>query len=153
VTGLFGAAAVAAWFLALDLAAGHPLRTPAALGAALFLGAQHADSIVVSAPLIAGYTVLHLAVFTAFGILFVALARGLERAPHFLLLVVLGCIVLEALIMPAMALTAEWVLGLVGWWSVAVGNVLAIAAMGWRVWRKHAGLRQMLQEPLHALRM
>jgi len=152
VTGLYGAAAVAAWFLVLDLAAGHPLRTPAALGAALFLGAQDPSSIIVSAPLVAGYTVLHLAVFSAFGILFVALARGLERAPHFLLLVALGCIVLEALIVPAMALTAEWVLGMVGWWSVAVGNLLAIAAMSWRVWRTHAGLRQVLHEPVHALR-
>jgi len=151
-TGLYGAAAVAAWFFVLDLAVGHPLRTPAALGAALFLGAQQASTIVVSAPLVAGYTVLHLAAFTVFGILFVALARGLERAPHFLLLMALGCIVLEALIMPAMALSAEWVLGMVGWWSVAIGNLLAIAVMSWRVWRTHAGLRQVLQEPIPALR-
>lgn len=152
VTGLYGAAAVAAWFFVLDLVAGHPLRTPAALGAALFLGAQQASIIVVSVPLVAGYTVLHLALFSAFGLLFVALARGLERAPHFLLLIALGCIVLEALIMPAMALSAEWVLGMVGWWSVAVGNLLAVAVMSWRVWRTHAGLRQVLQEPIPALR-
>jgi hypothetical protein len=148
VTGMWGAAAVAAWFLAVDLAAGHPLRTPAALGAALFLGAQGTADLVVTAPLVAGYTVLHLAVFSACGVLFVAVARGLERAPQFALLVALACILLEALIMPAMALTAEWVLGMVGWWSVAVGNALAVGAMGWRVWRTHAGLRAMFQEPL-----
>src|SRR5881396_3204890 len=38
VTGLVGAAVVALWFLALDVAAGQLLRTPAALGAALLFG-------------------------------------------------------------------------------------------------------------------
>src|SRR5207302_426247 len=39
ITGLVGAGVVALWFFALDVAAGHPLRTPAALGAALLFGA------------------------------------------------------------------------------------------------------------------
>src|SRR5882762_1407241 len=45
VTGLIGAGVVALWFFALDLAAGHPLRTPAALGAALLFGASNVAAI------------------------------------------------------------------------------------------------------------
>jgi hypothetical protein len=148
LTGVLGAVAVALWFLALDLMAGHPFRTPGALGAALFFGAQGPSDFPVSPALIAGYTVLHLGVFSAFGILFVGVARGLERAPQFALLVALAFIVLEALVLPVMALSAEWVLGTVGWWSVAVGNAVAIGAMAWRVWRTHPTLRRMLHGPV-----
>jgi len=38
LVGLAGAAAVAVWFLLLDLVAGAPLRTPALLGEVLFDG-------------------------------------------------------------------------------------------------------------------
>lgn len=148
-TGLFGAVAVALWFLAVDVAVGQPLRTPAALGAALFLGAQAPTDYAVSAALVCGYTALHLAVFAGFGVLLVALARGLERAPQFVLMVVLAGIVLEAFVLPAMAIRAEWVLGTLEWWTVAVGNVLAVGVMGWRVWRTHPQLRHVLSEPVH----
>jgi hypothetical protein len=40
VAGLLGAAAVAIWFLLLDLLRGQPFFTPAALGSALFDGAR-----------------------------------------------------------------------------------------------------------------
>lgn len=147
-TGLIGAGAVALWFLLLDSAAGQPLRTPAALGSALFLGAQGLAEVERGVWVVAAYTVLHVAVFAVIGAGFVGLARQIERAPQFLLLLVLACIVLEALVVPAMALTAEWVLGVVGWWSVAVGNLLAVGAMGFRLWRTHPRLRQVLRGPL-----
>ena len=38
IAGIFGAAVVALFFLAVDLAEGVPLRTPGLLGTALFLG-------------------------------------------------------------------------------------------------------------------
>jgi len=36
-----------------------------------------------------------------------------------------------------LALGAQWVLGTLGIWSVFVGNLLAVAAMGWYVWQTH----------------
>ena len=36
--GLIGASVVALWFLARDVAAGHPLRTPSVLGQVLLMG-------------------------------------------------------------------------------------------------------------------
>ena len=148
VTGLVGAAAVALWFLALDAAAGQPLRTPAALGSALFLGAQGLAETRASLGVVAGYTVIHVAVFIAIGIGLAWLARQVERTPQFLLLVVLACIVLEALVVPAMALTAEWVLGTLGWWSVVVGNLFAVGCMAAWIWRRHPALRNVLQRPI-----
>src|SRR5207245_9729725 len=118
VTGLLGAAAVALWFFALALVAGHPFRTPGALGSTLVLGATGPAQIQVSLGTVAGYTVVHLAAFAVAGVVFVAVAEQVERAPALLLVITLALIILEAVVVTTMALGAEWVLGTVGWWSI-----------------------------------
>lgn len=150
VTGLIGAIVVAVWFFLLDLAAGAPLRTPAALGSALLFGAAGPAEVVVSFGLVATYTVVHVAAFCVAGVVLVALAEQVERAPAMALIVVLAAIVLEALVVATLAVGAEWVLGTLGWWSVAVGNLLAVLAMGWQVWRTHPRLQQqLLHDAMH----
>ena len=149
ITGLIGALAVAAWFFVLDLVAGAPLRTPAALGSLLMLGAAGPAEVAVSFGLVATYTVVHVAAFVVAGVVLVALAEQVERAPAMALLVVLAGIVLEGLVVATLAVGAEWVLGTIGWWSVVVANLIAVLAMGWQVWRTHPGLqRRLLHEPL-----
>ena len=55
---------------------------------------------------------------------------------------------LEGLVLATIGVAAQWVLGTVGWWSVAVANVLAVLAMGWQVWRTHPMLpRRLLEHP------
>src|SRR5216683_1849910 len=150
VTGLIGAVAVAVWFFVRDLAAGVPLHTPAALGSALLLGAAGPADVSVSLGLVATYTVVHVAAFVVAGVVLVALAEQVERVPTMAFLVVLTFIVLEALVVATLAVAAEWVLGTIGWWSVAVGNLLAVLAMGWQVWRTHPILqRRLFHEPMH----
>lgn len=147
ITGLTGAVVVAVWFFLLDLAAGTPFRTPAALGSALLLGSSGPAGVEVSVGLVAAYTVVHLAAFMIAGIVFVALAEHVERVPPMALLVLLAAILLEGLVVAALAVGAEWVLGTLGVWSIAVANVLAVSAMSWQVWRTHPDLqRRMLQE-------
>lgn len=145
VTGLIGAAVVAAWFFILDVAAGRPFYTPGALGSALFLGAHGEAEIRTSLGVVAGYTVVHLAAFIVAGIVFVAVAEYIERAPPRLLLVGLAFIVLEAVTVLVLSVGAAWALGSLGSWAVAVANLLAVAAMGWRVWRTHPTLRERLR--------
>jgi hypothetical protein len=147
VTGLVGAVVVAVWFFFLDLASGTPLRTPAALGSALLIGAAGPGDIVVTFGLVAAYTVVHVIAFAIGGIVFVALAEQLERAPAMGLLVLLTAIVLDSLVLATIGVGAQWVLGSIGWWSVAVANLLAVIAMGWQVWRTHPVLqRRLLKE-------
>src|SRR5215470_2094703 len=69
MVGMVGAAAVAVWFLVVDLAAGAPFRTPALLGAALFLGLRDAGALVITPRLVGAYTVVHCALFILFGLL------------------------------------------------------------------------------------
>jgi len=150
VTGLIGAGVVAVWFFILDVAAGHPLRTPAALGSALLFGASNVGEIQPHLGLVAAYTVVHIAAFAVAGTVFVAVAEQIERAPALVLLAGMAAIVLEAVAVTALALGAQWVLGALGMWSVLIANVLAVAAMGWFVWETHPLLRhRMTHEAIH----
>src|SRR6059036_1113821 len=132
ITGLVGAGVVALWFFALDVAAGHPLRTPAALGAALLFGASNVAAIDMTFGLVAAYSVVHVAAFVMAGALIV--------------IALMAMIVLDAVVGATLALGAQWVLGTLGVWSVLVGNVLAVCAMGWYVWATHPLLRRRLRE-------
>jgi len=146
VTGLIGAGTVALWFFALDVAAGQPLRTPAALGAALLFGASNVAAVQVNVGIVMAYTVVHVTAFAVAGIVFVAIAEQLERTPGLVLLVAMAMIVLEAVVVSAMALGAQWVLGALGVWEVVAANVLAVGAMGWYVWATHPLLQRRLRE-------
>ena len=153
ITGLIGAAVVAIWFFVVDLMGGQPFRTPAALGSALMIGAAGPGDIVVTFGLVAAYTVVHVGAFALAGVLFVALAEQVERAPAMGLLVLLTAIVLDGLVLATIGVGAQWVLGSIGWWSVAVANLLAVAAMGWQVWRTHPVLQRRLMEERAELRV
>jgi hypothetical protein len=150
MTGMVGAAVVAVWFFFLDVMAGAPFTTPVALGSALLFGASNADSAALNLGIVAAYTIVHVMAFAVAGVIFVAIAEQIERSPSFLLLAVLTAIVLEAVVVTSLALDAQWVLGTLGIWSVFLGNLLAVGAMGWYVWRTHPILRHTLRtEPLH----
>lgn len=73
VSGLLGAAAVALIFFFVDLAAGRPLWTPHALGAALFRGELAAPDADISPALIGGYTVIHGWVFVSIALVVAAI--------------------------------------------------------------------------------
>jgi hypothetical protein len=152
ITGLLGAVAVAAWFLVLDVIAGHPFRTPAALGSALLFGASN-EIVTINLGVVATYTVVHVIAFIAAGIVFVAIAEQIERSPSLVLVAAMTAIVLEAVVVTALALVAQWVLAMLGVWSVLVGNVLAVGCMGWFVWQTHPVLRQQLRHQLLSVRV
>jgi hypothetical protein len=145
VNGLIGAAIVAAWFFVVDLVNGRPLYTPAAVGSALFLGAQSETEVRMTLGVIAGFTVVHVALFSALGVLLVGVADYLERKPSRVLMVVMAAVVLDGVMVPTLALTAGWVLGALGIWEVVVANLLAVVAMVWHAWRTHPALRDRLE--------
>ena len=72
--------AVVIWFLLHDLGTGsNPLQTPAILGNAILPGARSPTVAAVSSPIVISYTVLHFAVFVAFGVLVAGLAASLDE--------------------------------------------------------------------------
>lgn len=143
-TGILGAAAVAIWFLIVDIATSVPFYTPAALGSALLLGAGSGDEVRFSVGVIAAYTVLHVAAFALVGIVFVWVAERIERTPGLWLLAFMAFVLLEGLFVASVGLLSEWVLGAIGWWAIVVGNVVGVAAMARWVWTTHPTLQERL---------
>jgi hypothetical protein len=139
VTGAIGAVAVAMWFLAVDLFAGSPLRTPAVLGSALLLGSESAADVQLNPSVIAAYSVLHLGVFAAVGIAFSWLGGRVESTPAFGARAAGVLVLLEVLFLGTAGMASDWVLQELGWLTVLVANVLAVGAMGAWIWRSRPG--------------
>jgi len=144
VTGLIGAGIVATWFLAVDAARGTLLFTPGALGSAIFLGASQVAGIEINFWTVAGYTVIHVMAFLVAGLLASAIVWESEKTPPLLLGAVLLFVTFVALFLGLLAVVAEFLLGPLAWWSIAVGNLLAVLAMGYYLWTRHPKLRDAL---------
>ncbi len=127
--GTVGAATVAAWFLVYDLARGQPFRTPALLGAVLFQGLRDVSSLRITATLVLGYTLVHVAAFMLAGCVAAALLAAAGRDPRLLAgLFVFFCSV-EVGAIELIALLGEWLLEALPRWGIVVGNLLAAVAM------------------------
>ena len=146
VAGLLGASTVAVWFLLFDLVRGQPFFTPGALGSALFLGASSITQVAVSAWTVTGYTLVHIAAFVITGFIAAAIAVQAEETPPLVLGAILLFVAFEAFFLGLLAIVAEFLLGALAWWTIAVGNVLATVVMGYYLWKKHPKLRDALGE-------
>jgi hypothetical protein len=129
VAGLIGAGVVAVWFLAYDTLRLQPFRTPALLGSAVFEGLRDPTLLTVRLELILGYTVLHLAAFSLFGVIVATLLVAAEREPRILLGLFILFACFEIFFLGFMAVLDEALVGALLWWNVAIGNLLAAAAM------------------------
>jgi hypothetical protein len=146
VSGLIGAGVVAFWFLLFDLVAGRPFFTPGALGSALFLGVTDTADVTINLGTVVGYTVVHLTAFVFAGLIAAAVMTQGEETPSLVFGAGLLFVAFEALFMGLIAMVAEFLLGALAWWTIAVGNLLATLAMGWYLWQKHPKLRAALAE-------
>jgi len=143
--GLIGAVAVAAWFLVVDLAAGRPLFTPAALGSAFFFGAEGPEGIRVAAGPVLAYTLLHLSAFLAFGLAVASLVAQAEKHPSFIFALVILFAVFEVVFIGFSATLGSWILREIAWWYVLVGNLVAAASMGGYLWKAHPTLEEQIR--------
>ena len=129
-TGLVGAAAVAFWFLLVDLARGGPFLTPAVLGSALLLGGAGPTAVIVSPGVIAAYTFAHVGVFVVLGLLFARVVRERRARSTFWVRVIVILAVVEGLFYGTIFLLGTWVMDDLGWFVVLVANILAAVTMG-----------------------
>jgi hypothetical protein len=137
IAGLLGATAVALWFLAYDLAAGVPLRTPALLGAAIFEGLRDPNALVITASLVLKYTVLHGAAFIAFGWLAACLLVLVDHEPRLVVALFMLFCCFEVFAIALIAILAEWLFETLTWWTILAANLLAGAVMLGYFFRGH----------------
>jgi hypothetical protein len=90
---------------------------------------------------VAGYTVLHLLAFSVVGLVAAAITVEAERTPALILGAVLLFVAFEAFFLGLLAVVAEFLLGPLAWWTIAVGNLLAVLAIGFYLWKQHPLLR------------
>jgi hypothetical protein len=143
VAGIAGAAVIALWFLALDVIQGRPLYTPTVLGTALFKGpgALDPEAVSVSLETVLVFTWVHVLVFCFLGGIASYLITKAERSPNLGFGVLLLFVVFEFGFIAVTMVFAEPVLKALAWPAVLVGNLLAAAAMGLYLWRRHPQLR------------
>ena len=146
VTGLWGAGAVALWFLLVDMVGNAPLHTPAALGSAILLGATEPLDVELNAGVIAAYSFVHIVAFVVVGMVFVRLASRTARAADFWLPAISMLVLMEGLFFGTATLAGGWVLEEIGWWTILIANGLAVATMGARIWSRHPKVRGALLE-------
>jgi len=145
VNGLIGAAVVAVWFFVLDLASGNPFRTPrrsARLcysaprdpGRSSLPSAWSRSTPLSTSPRSSWPGSRSLRWRSKWSASRDRAARAIDRDPA------------RGLVLATIGVGAQWVLGTLGWLSVAVANALAVVAMGWQVWRTHPTLQRRLLE-------
>lgn len=149
VAGIASGFVVATWFLVVDTFQGRPFFTPSALGAVLFEGATSLDAIEISLGLTALYTPVHYAIFIPIGILAAAIAQQAERQPPILIGAILLFVAFEAFALGIIAVAAEFLLGPLAWWNIALGNLVGVLTIVGYLWKKHPRLVESLgTEPI-----
>ena len=151
IAGIIGATAIAVWFFIVDLVAGQALFTPSTLGRAAFsvLGAvPDAESPIIH---VLAYTLFHYAAFISVGIVAAAMVRLAGDEPSVLLGFVILFVAFEVGFYAFVAVLSQVTpLGGLAWWQVMVGNVIAAAAMGFYLLRRHPVLREQFRHSLDA---
>jgi hypothetical protein len=141
IAGLLGAAGVAFWFLLVDLVAGEPFRTPAALGQATF-------SVLGKgidwgpAQYVIGYTILHVAAFVGIGLLVSLIVDVSRRSPGVLAgLLILFAVFEVGYYFLTLFLAQPESVGRIAWYQIGAANLVAAGLMGWYLWREHPELK------------
>lgn len=140
VGGLIAAGAVAVWFLILDLVAGRPFGTPRQLGesvASLFGGTGGASPTLY----VLGYTAFHVLAFGVAGMVVSAVVNKAEEEPSILwgLLILFVAFELAWYGLTAILSQGE-AYGTLAWYQVMIANLIAAAAMGFYLYRRHPAL-------------
>jgi hypothetical protein len=144
VVGILAGFLVASWFLLVDSLQGRPFFTPSALGSVLFLGATDLSQVRISLWITAAYTPVHYLVFIAVGTVAAVVVRHAERQPPVIVGGILLFVAFEAFFLGTIAIMAEFLLGPLAWWNIALGNLVGVASMSIYLWRKHPHLRRVL---------
>lgn len=142
VAGVLGATSVAAWFFIVDVVLRHPFRTPIELGRGFFTLFGQTTNGNTDLLVVIGYTVFHYLAFIAAGIVVAAIVHWAEQQPT----VLAGALILfVAFEVGFYGLTSAFsdvpVLGVLAWYNVAMGNLIAAITMGAYMWRAHPALK------------
>lgn len=143
VSGAIGAAIVALWYFVIDLLQGRPLHTPNVIAQMLF-GTGRSDAGEFGT--LAVVTVVHFAVYMLVGMALAAMVHLAWRSIAWRMGVLLGFVIAFAFF-AGLAYALGPITGeQFPHWSVLGGSVLAVAGMGFYLWRLHPELARSFAE-------
>lgn len=148
VAGALGATAVAVWFFIVDVIAGQPLFTPDVLGRGLLRILGQPSPSDTTFMHVAIYTVFHYVAFAVVGVIVVAVVHQGQRTPGILAGLLMLVVALQIGALGITEMFTESPLGQLAWYQVFIANLLAAAAMGWWVWKRHPGVGSGLRAAL-----
>ncbi len=142
MAGGIGAISVIIWFSIVDLIAGRPFFTPAALGSAVFFGLSDPTMITVSVLPVLGYTVIHFLAF--FGVAAIAsfIFKEAEKNPTVLWYALEFFIILEVGFYAFVGLLFTPLLAELAWINIAIGNIISSVVMGIYFYRTEPVLKK-----------
>jgi hypothetical protein len=146
VTGLLGAAVVAVWYALWDVATGRPLHTFNVLGRIFLQGDVNPGVRALDPGAVAGFIVLHFAVFLLAGMGLALLAHLASRNPALRMGVWIGLVVAFCFLTGLTFMLNVSTGNRLPLFEVFVGGVLGIASMAWILWRHHPRLRRSFEE-------
>jgi Na+-driven multidrug efflux pump len=135
--GTIGAVAIAVWFLCIDVSMGQPFRTPALLGATLFEGLKDPAALHPTVRVVLEYTLVHWVAFVAFGLVAAGLLAAADRDPRLLFVVFMLFCCFEVFALGLISVLAEWLFGVLAWWTLVLANFLAGLIMLGFFFRRH----------------
>jgi hypothetical protein len=144
VSGILGGTAVAVWFLVLDIFKGRPLHTPSVLGQVILFGNTSPVSEGIVLEGVIGYTLIHLGVFIALGLIITELVHLAVNSPLFRFAILMLFVVFQVFFYGFTYAFFVATRELFPWWEVLVADTLAVVAMVTYLWRKHPSLKRAL---------
>ncbi len=140
IVGILGAVVDGFWLLAFDVAAGRPLQTPSALGGVLFVGDVNPGAREISPEAVLGFSFAHVIMYLIGGIALTGIVHLVSRNPAFRMGLWIGLVVVFGYFAGLAYMLATSTGDRVSFWPVALGNLLALVAMAWYLWRRHPRL-------------
>lgn len=139
VAGLYGASAIAIWFLVVDAVTREVLFTPSLVGRAILTGAAPDAAAAVDIGMAAAYTVIHSLLFIGFGMVYAAVLAHLRRTPDYPLIAISVFVPLELGFIAGSRFLLPGVAEIIGHGYIVLGNVFAALLMAFylRVGQHH----------------
>lgn len=144
IAGVLGGLAMALWYLVVDSLSGRPFHTPNVLGRAVF-GQDATTATAVDWGAVAGYTLVHFALFIAVGMLLTKLVHLATQALILRMGLWIGLLIAFLYFNGHMYMFSRASGQAFGWWAILGGSFLAVVAIAVYLWRRHPALGHSLR--------
>jgi hypothetical protein len=144
--GLLGGAAVAGWWLLVDVLAGTPLATPNGLGQVFLEGDRLPGPGPVDTSAVVAYTIVHFALFAVLGLALERLVHLVSERWELRMGLWIGIVVAAAGLIFATYALSRYTGYALPLWATLGGAVVGIGAMLATTWSRHPLLRQSFRQ-------